>query len=93
MKYIVLLCGAIEKTGEFSVGVSPRAQIGLMRAAQAQAYLTGEKAVYPDHVKPVLPHVFRHRLEVKRGGRDNMHRIETVLAEVVGSTPVPVGKC
>jgi MoxR-like ATPase len=93
MKYIVMLCKAVESTAEFVGGVSPRAQIGLMRAAQAQAYLMGDKAAYPDHIKPVLPHVFRHRLEIKRGGRDSLHRIETILAEIVGSTPVPVGKC
>ncbi len=43
-------------------GASPRASIGLARAAKALAWLEGEEYVLPDHVRRMAPNVLRHRL-------------------------------
>jgi MoxR-like ATPase len=48
---------------EMSLGLSPRAAQGLVRAAQAWALIGGEKAVLPEHVQAVFPAIAAHRLE------------------------------
>jgi MoxR-like ATPase len=44
------------------VGCSPRASIGMHRAARAEAWLSGKDFVDPDDVRSVLHPVLRHRL-------------------------------
>lgn len=46
----------------FSAGLSPRAAIGLLRAAQAWALMHGHSGVLPEDVQAVLPGVAGHRL-------------------------------
>ena len=43
-------------------GASPRASIGLVRAARARALLHGREYVVPEDVKALAPAVLRHRL-------------------------------
>lgn len=42
--------------------LSPRASLGLQRAAQALAYLEGREHMLPDDVQKVFPPVVTHRL-------------------------------
>ncbi len=72
----------------FTLGLSPRAAQGLVRAAQGWALLAGERAVLPEHVQAVLPSVASHRLEQSDGGAspDGVRLAETLLTAV----PVPV---
>ncbi len=44
-------------------GLSPRAAIGLLRAARAWALVAGSRAVIPEHVQAVLAAVVDHRLQ------------------------------
>jgi len=46
----------------FEAGLSPRAAIGLLRAAQAWALMHGHSGVIPEDVQAVLPAVVGHRL-------------------------------
>lgn len=48
-------------------GLSPRAGLGLKRAAQAWAWLDGRTGVLPEDVQAVFPAVVSHRLQ-SRGG-------------------------
>lgn len=43
-------------------GASPRATIGIAKAAKALAWLEGAEYVLPQHVQRVAPNVLRHRL-------------------------------
>ncbi len=61
-EYIVRLCECVRRAAGGRHTVSVRASLSLMQAAQAYAYLDGQKAVYPDHVQAVFAHVMRHRL-------------------------------
>jgi MoxR-like ATPase len=72
----------------FTLGLSPRAAQGLVRAAQGWALLAGERAVLPEHVQAVLPSVASHRLEQRDGGAsaDGARLADTLLTAV----PVPV---
>jgi MoxR-like ATPase len=43
-------------------GLSPRAAIGLLRAARAWAMIAGRRSVVPEHVQAVLASVVEHRM-------------------------------
>ena len=73
---------------ELKIGLSPRAGQGLIRAAQAWAYLAHRNAVLPDDIQAVLPAVVAHRLERREssGGGDGAE----LANELVRAVPVPV---
>ena len=73
---------------ELKIGLSPRAGQGLIRAAQAWAYLAHRNAVLPDDIQAVLPAVAAHRLERREssGGGDGAE----LANELVRAVPVPV---
>ncbi|HWW21173.1 MAG TPA: AAA family ATPase [Steroidobacteraceae bacterium] len=73
---------------QMSLGLSPRAAQGLLRAAQAWALLGGEKAVLPEHVQAVFPAIAAHRLEPRESdGSSDGNQIADGLIKAV---PVPV---
>lgn len=63
---IVNYCQALLKVsrenGQFLHGLSTRAGLALVRAAQAYAFMQGEKSVFPEHVQAVFPAIATHRL-------------------------------
>jgi MoxR-like ATPase len=73
---------------ELSLGLSPRAAQGLLRAAQAWALIDGERAVLPEHVQVVFPAIAAHRLEA-RDGEPGEHGSE-IAREILRAVPVPV---
>lgn len=60
--YIQAIVKATREPDLFMHGLSPRAALGLLRAAQAWAFLSGHKGVLPEDVQAVLPGVVDHRL-------------------------------
>lgn len=71
------------RSGGFRQGLSTRAGLGMVRAAQAYALLQGETAVLPEHVQRVFPAVAWHRLP-RQSLDDGQHRqaVEAVLHDV-----------
>lgn len=60
-------------------GLSPRAGIGLLRAARAWALIAGRSAVIPEHIQAVLESVVEHRLQQRESGSSMSTRLlETV---------------
>jgi MoxR-like ATPase len=55
-------------------GLSPRAAIGLLRAARAWALIAGRQAVIPEHVQAVFAAVVDHRM-LKRGSAEAVNRV------------------
>jgi MoxR-like ATPase len=55
-------------------GLSPRAAIGLRRAARAWALIAGRQAVIPEHVQAVFAAVVDHRM-LKRGSAEAVNRV------------------
>jgi MoxR-like ATPase len=83
--------GLIARTrdrSDLKLGLSPRAGQGLIRAAQAWAYLADRKAVLPEDVQAVLPSVVSHRLERRDsgGGADSLG----IAQELIRAVPVPL---
>ena len=75
---------AATRTGRwFLQGLSPRAGIALVRAAKAQALLSGRDYVAPDDVQAVLPQTIAHRLiPVGDAGRGAEEQVRAMLQAV-----------
>lgn len=66
-------------------GASPRAALGLQRAAQARALLAGRTFVIPDDIQSLAVSVLAHRVQPRHG-----NRAEDVVAGLVESQTVPL---
>jgi len=62
LDYVQALTRASRDGSQFESGLSTRAAISLLRAAQAWAYLEGHAGVLPEDLQAVLPAVVGHRL-------------------------------
>ena len=62
-------------------GLSPRAGLGLLRAAKAWALMEGRTHVLPDDVQAVFPAVAEHRLEQGESGKAR-ERVRQLLTTV-----------
>jgi len=62
-------------------GLSPRAGLGLLRAAKAWALMAGRKHVLPDDIQAVFPAVAEHRLEQGESGKSK-ERVRQLLTTV-----------
>lgn len=63
LDYVQALLEHTRSSGDFVTGLSPRAGIALVRAAQAWALMHGHAGVHPEDVQAVFPSVAAHRLE------------------------------
>ncbi|MGH8133172.1 MAG: AAA family ATPase [Steroidobacteraceae bacterium] len=86
LDYSQALIGRTRERADLKLGLSPRAGQGLIRAAQAWAYLAGRAAALPEDIQAVLPSVVAHRLE----RREPDGRGEELAAEIIRAVPVPL---
>ena len=63
LDYAQSLIASTRERADLKLGLSPRAGQGLVRAAQAWAYLAGRRSVLPEDVQAVLQPLIAHRLE------------------------------
>lgn len=63
--YIQQILNFSRNSGEYHFGLSPRAGLALLHAAQAWALIDGRAHVLPEDVQAVLPAVIGHRLIVR----------------------------
>lgn len=66
LDYVQSLLAASRNQGWFNHGLSPRAGIGLVHAAQAFARTDDRDFVRPDDIQAVMPAVVNHRLIIKK---------------------------
>ena len=64
--YIVDLAEATRRHPRLALGMSPRAALGLLRAARARAAVAGRDYVVPDDLKALALPVLEHRLALDR---------------------------
>lgn len=88
--YIVEITRATRSHPEIELGASPRASLGLHRAAQALAAIRHRTFVLPDDVKPLVPYVLSHRLITTSQARLRERGAREIAQEIVKSVPVPV---
>jgi MoxR-like ATPase len=82
LDYVQALVAHTRHASGLNVGLSPRAAIGLLRAARAWALVAGRDAVIPEHVQAVFAAVVEHRVRQ----RDSSPAAATRLLEAV---PIP----
>jgi MoxR-like ATPase len=68
LDYVQALVAHTRSAAGLKAGLSPRAAIGLLRAARAWALICGRSAVIPEHVQAVFGAVVEHRLEQRDSG-------------------------
>ena len=69
LDYVQAVARYTRQAPEFEAGLSPRAVIALLRAAQAWAFMHGHEGVLPEDVQAVLPSVVGHRLAPRDDAR------------------------
>ena len=88
--YVTDIVRATRDHAALQYGASPRASLGLMRAAQAMAGLKGRSFVLPDDVKQLADPVLSHRLIFKEAERLRGAEPGQVIEDIVGRMAVPV---
>jgi MoxR-like ATPase len=87
LDYTQSLIARTRARAELKLGLSPRAGQGLIRAAQAWAYLNERTAVLPEDVQAVLPAVVAHRLERRDAAEAGAP--EDLARDLIRAVPVP----
>nr|WP_316639780.1 MoxR family ATPase [uncultured Roseateles sp.] len=83
LDYLQNLIAATRSGQWFTEGLSPRAGIGVLRAAKARALLDQRDYVAPDDVQAILPQTVAHRLvPVAGSGRGRIEQVRALIAAV-----------
>lgn len=87
--YLVAVVRATRKPAEVEIGASPRASIGLARAACAWAYLQGRDHVLPVDILEVAPDVLRHRVHLRPEARLGGMSSDSLVRQLIADLPRP----
>ena len=90
--YMVDLAEASRRHPALLLGLSPRATLQLSRATRARAASQGREYATPDDVKAVAEPVLSHRVMLRPDAMSRGVTGITVIREIIGSVPVPVGR-
>jgi MoxR-like ATPase len=82
LDYLQALVAHTRTSGRFLHGLSPRAGLGVARAARAWAWLHDRDYVIPEDVQAVFPYVAGHRLQDAEGLTGGEAAAQAVLAAV-----------
>jgi MoxR-like ATPase len=86
LDYLQNLVAATRSGRWFAQGLSPRAALAVVRAAKAQAFLSGRSYVAPDDIAAILPQTTAHRMvPVADAGRGAVEQVRAMLE----ATPLP----
>src|SRR5437870_3203513 len=89
-RYVVALLRQTRADSRLYLGASPRSGIALLRVAKARALADGRDYLVPDDVKAVAQSVLSHRLILGPEARSAGLGGESIVAETLEKTPVPV---
>ena len=83
--------GAVDPalTGQVLYGASPRASMGIDRAARAHAWLAGRDYVGPEDIQAVAPDVLRHRLVLSFEAEADGVAADTIIKGILDGVGVP----
>jgi MoxR-like ATPase len=90
-RYAVELAATTRQVPEIRLGASPRATLQLVRAARAQAALSGRDYVVPDDLHAVAIPVLTHRLVLTTEAHAARRSATDVVRAVVNRVAVPQG--
>lgn len=88
--YLLNIVDATRQHQQIALGASPRAALGLYRAAQASAVLARRDFVVPDDIKNLAVPVLAHRV-LTRGTRHGTVELAAagIIREILDQVPVP----
>ena len=84
--YVQALILHTRDSAHFEMGLSPRAGVALLRAAQSWALMSGRNQVLPEDVQAVAPAVVGHRLRSVTNGET---KILDAAQELIRAVPIP----
>ena len=84
--YVQALVLHTRDSAHFEMGLSPRAGLALLRAAQSWALMSGRNQVLPEDVQTVAPAVVGHRLRAVTNGDA---KILDPAQELIRAVPIP----
>jgi MoxR-like ATPase len=87
LDYVQRLVEHSRTRSDLKLGLSPRAALGLLRAAQAHAFIAGRDTALPEDVQAVLPAVVAHRLERREAAPGTSPNL---AQELIRAVPVPI---
>lgn len=90
MNYILDLVEATRLNGAVELALSPRASIGMVRAAKAMAMLRGRDYVLPDDIRQLCKPVFAHRLRLKKAEKYKGRQEEDFLQQIMEEVKLPL---
>ena len=80
------IVAATRKWPGIALGAGPRGSLGLVRAARAQAVLSGRDFVTPDDIRTIAKPALRHRIalspEMQIEGQSTDQVLDALLAKV-----------
>ena len=88
-EYIVNLTGATRDHRDVSLGASPRASLGLFRAARALALVLDRDYVIPDDIKALAAPVTAHRIILSASARMRGVRSADLVSDLLNTLTVP----
>ena len=80
--FLVALTRATREHAALRLGASPRGSLGLFRAAQALAAVTGQEMVTVDHVRAIAEPTLAHRLLMRREALKDYPEAAAVVREI-----------
>ena len=87
--YLVDLAQRSREASMLRLGVSPRAVLGLLRAARVRAAADGREFVTPDDIKSLAVPVLAHRIVIGPDSRLSGLSPDEAVDELLAITPVP----
>src|SRR5262245_6317782 len=88
--YVLTLLDGTRGGGRFALGLSTRAGVGIVRAAQALAFIAGRDYVLPDDVKQLAVPVLAHRIVPSAVASEDAADGRRLITELLEDTAVPV---
>ena len=88
-EYIVSLIDATRNHENVSLGASPRASLGMFRAARGLAILRDRDYVIPDDIKELAYAVLAHRLILSPSARMRGLHTGQIISNLLESVPIP----
>ena len=86
LDYVQALINHTRHSPRYAQGLSPRAGLAVLRAAQAWAMMKGRRQVLPEDVQAILPSVVSHRVhgsaDAAKGGFD-------AAKDLLGNVAIP----
>jgi MoxR-like ATPase len=88
--YVLTILDRTRHGGRFALGLSTRAGVGLVRAAQAHALVSGRDYVLPDDVKQLAVPVLAHRVVPSAVVAEDAAHGERLVSDLMDDVAVPV---